>query len=366
MMQKIIMIDLFYIFLCISIAQTNWVRVGYYSYSTYESPVSEINSSLFTHIIFAYTDVDSTSYQLSLSPAVEEHLSTFTLTVKKKNTSVITLLSIGGQNADYLTFSSMVSDSSYRKSFIDSSIRMARRYGFQGLDFAWQYPKTSSDMFNVGVLFQELKAAADLEAKNSKQSQLILTTRVKYSPLVSLESYPIAMIQQNLDWVHVVSADFTTPLSSKCTGAHAALYDPITSVDTDYGITEWINGGLSANKIVLSLSFYGYTWTLKSPMDNGIGAAATGAAINEPSGFVTYRYIKNYIEENGRDAPVMYNSTYVVNYWSKEELGLVLTMLRPLELRFLMPRRKSYLATMCGKSPMMLTGCFLKLQLKWR
>ncbi|XP_044490867.1 class V chitinase-like [Mangifera indica] len=317
MMLKLIVIDLFYIFLSISTAQTNWVGVGYYWYSAFAIPLSEINSSLFTHIICAHTTVNSTSYQLSLSPDEEEHLSAFTLTVKQNNPSVTTLLSIGGKNANYSTFSSMVSNFSYRKSFIDSSIRIARRYGFQGLDFAWQYPNTSSDMFNVGVLFQELKAAADLEAKNSNQSQLILTARVNYFPSVSLKSYPVAKIQRYLDWVHVVSCEFTSPLWSNFTGAHSALYDPVTSANTDHGITEWINQGLSANKIVLSLCFYGFAWTLKSPMDNGIGAAATGPAISEPDGFVSYRGIKNYIEQYGRDAPVMYNSTYVVNYWSE-------------------------------------------------
>ncbi|XP_044488845.1 cysteine-rich receptor-like protein kinase 10 [Mangifera indica] len=317
MMQKIIIIDLFYIFLSISIGQTNWVRVGYYRYSTYEIPVSNINSSLFTHIISAYTDVNSTSYQLSFSPAEEEHLSTFTHTVKQNNPSVTTLLSIGGTDENYATFSSMVSNPSHRKSFIDSSIKIARSYGFQGLDFAGRYPDTSSDLFYVGVLFQELKAAADLEAKNSNQSRLILTAQVDYSPTEYSENYPIEQMQQNLDWVHVVSEDLTDPLSSNLTGAPAPLYDPTTFYNTNYGITEWINQGLSANKIVLALPFVGYAWTLKSPRDNGIGAAATGPALYEPDGSVTYKEIKNYIEQYGRDAPVMYNSTYVVNYWSK-------------------------------------------------
>ncbi|XP_044488838.1 cysteine-rich receptor-like protein kinase 19 [Mangifera indica] len=328
MMQKIIIIDLFYIFLSISTAQTNWVRVGYYCDSTDKIPVSDINSSLFTHIIHYSVDVNSTSYQLSFSPAEEEHLSNFTRTVKQNNPSVTTLLSIAVTDENHATFSSMVSNPSHRKSFIDSWIKIARSYGFQGLDFPWYHLDTSSDIFNVGVLFQELKAAADLEAKNSNQSRLILTAQVDYSPTVYSENYPIEKMQQNLDWVHVVSESLTGPLLSNLTGAQAPLYDPTTRRNTNYGITEWINQGLSANKIVLALPFYGYAWSLKSPRDNGIGAAATGpavaatgpaAAIAEyDDGSVSYREIKNYIEQYGRDAPVMYNSTYVVNYWSKE------------------------------------------------
>ncbi|XP_031254480.1 G-type lectin S-receptor-like serine/threonine-protein kinase At1g11410 isoform X2 [Pistacia vera] len=208
----------------------------------------------------------------------------------------------------------MVSNSFHRKSFINSSIEIAGLYGFQGLDFSWQFPNTSVDMFYMGVLFQEWKAAIGLEAKNSNKSQLILTARVKYSPSVSSASYPIEMMQQHLNWVHAVSSEYTSPYVSNLTGAQAALYHPSTFDNTDYGITEWINGGLSANKLVLCLPFYGYAWTLKNTIDNGIGAAATGRAFN---GFATYKQIKNYIEQYGPDVQVRYNSTYVVNYWTK-------------------------------------------------
>ncbi|XP_031264313.1 class V chitinase-like [Pistacia vera] len=260
-MPKIILTVVFYIFLSLqlrpSIAQPDWIRVGYYSYSSdYEFLISDINSSLFTNIICTYASVNSTSYQLSLSPTDAEHFSTFTRTVKQKNSSLTTLLFIGGSNANNSAISLMVSDFSYRKSFIDSSIKLARLYGFQGLDFDWHFPHTSSDVFNMEVLFQEWRAAIDLEATDSVQSQLILTV-------------------------------YNQPLVNNLTGAQAALYDPSNFVNTDFGIREWINGGLSTNKLVLSLPLFGYAWMLDNPM------------------------------ENGPDVHVNYNSTYVVNYWTK-------------------------------------------------
>ncbi|KAJ0031442.1 hypothetical protein Pint_14521 [Pistacia integerrima] len=319
MVPKIIIIVCFYIFLSIqlrpSIAQITWIRVGYYRPSN-EFSISDINFGFFTHIICAYVAVNSTSYQLSLSPADQEHFSTFTHAVKQKNSSVTTLLSIGGENGNYSIFSSMVSDSSHRKSFIDSSIKVARLYGFQGLDFAWQYPNTSIDMNNVGDLFQEWRAAIDLEAESSNYSQLILTAKVRYTTRVSFQSYPVQVIQQNLDWVHVVSSNYTQPLSSNLTGAHAALYDPSSYLNTDYGIIDWTNiGGLSANKLVLGMPFYGFAWTLENPMNNGIAAVAKGPAITG-TGFLTYKEIKNYTKRYGPDVHVAYDSSFVVNYWT--------------------------------------------------
>ncbi|XP_031257253.1 class V chitinase-like [Pistacia vera] len=277
MVPKIIMSVVFYIFLSIqlhtSMAQTNWIRAGFYMYNQYEFPISEINFALFTHIICEYAAVNSTSYQLSLSPADEQHFPEFTHTIKQNNPSVATMLSIH-INGD-ATYSTMVSTSSNRKSFIDSSIKIARRYGFEGLDFSWQFPATSIDMFNMGILFKEWKAAIDLEATDSSRSALILTAKVYNTPKIYSTSYPIESIQQHLDWVHFFVDYIKNDISwDRHTSTEASLYNPYDFDNADCGIREWIDGGLSANKMVLTLPFYGFAWRLENPMDNGIGAPA--------------------------------------------------------------------------------------------
>ncbi|TXG49067.1 hypothetical protein EZV62_024942 [Acer yangbiense] len=277
-------------------------------------PVSNINSALFTHLICAFAPVNNTTYQLSPLASDDKQFSDFTNTVKQKNPSVTTLLSIGGGNERYSTFSSMVSNSSYRKSFVDSSIKLARLYGFQGLDLSWVSANTSMDMSNMGVLFQEWKGAIDLESRNTSQTPLILTAAVHYSPNpIGPASYPIGSMQRYLNWVHVMAYDFYAPTWSNFTGAQAALYDPSSNTNADYGIGTWINEGLSADKIVLSLPFYGYAWTLVNLADNSIGAPATGPAIT-PGGDMSFKDIKDYISRHG--ATVMYNATYEVNYCS--------------------------------------------------
>ncbi|KAK4836039.1 hypothetical protein QYF36_017738 [Acer negundo] len=206
----------------------------------------------------------------------------------------------------------MVSNSSYRKSFIDSSIKLARLYRFQGLDLSWVSANMSTDMSNMGVLFQEWKGAIDFESRNSSQTPLVLTAAVHYSPLIltaavkyspnpgsaSFPRFPIDSMQQYLNWVHVMAYDFYMPTWSNFTRAQAALYDPSSTTNANYGIGEWINGGLSADKIVLSLPFYGYAWTLVNPANNSIGAPATGPAI-KPEGVMTFKEIKDYISRNG-------------------------------------------------------------------
>ncbi|XWS70370.1 hypothetical protein CRYUN_Cryun03dG0042300 [Craigia yunnanensis] len=120
-------------------------------------------------------------------------------------------------------------------------------------------------------------------------------------------------MKENLNWVHLMTYDYHSPLWDKVTGAHAALYDPASNRDTDYGIGEWINRGLPAIKLVLSLPFYGFAWTLANPEHKVIGAVANGPAITK-DGDMSYKTIRNYIQEHG--ATTEYNETYVVNYCS--------------------------------------------------
>ncbi|KAM6553145.1 hypothetical protein CsatB_013907 [Cannabis sativa] len=276
---------LFQIFLCFelplllhSTKAQSWIRAGYWRYDS-DLPSSEIDSTLFTHLIYAFADLNSSSFELSIASSTEEKISTFTETVKKKNPLITTLLSIGGGNTN---FSKMVSSSSHRKSFIDSSIKVARLYGFQGLDFSWHLARTSLDMRNMGTFFQEWRNAASSEPRNScDHRELILTSSCDYAPSDEENSCPVDSINRYLDWIYLLAYDYHTPLEENITGAHAALYDRSSNKDMAY--------------------------------DNGVGAPATGPAVTQ-DGLMSYKQIKSVIKNNS--AQVKYNSTYVVNYCS--------------------------------------------------
>jgi chitinase len=142
--------------------------------------VSDINSTLFTHLFCAFADVNSQTYQVTISTSNQAQFQTFTKTVQQKNPSVKTLLSIGGGGSDVNTFASMASQSSSRKSFIDSSITLARSNNFLGLDLDWEYPSDSTQMNNFGTLLTEWRAAVVTEAKSSGKTPLMLSAAVLY------------------------------------------------------------------------------------------------------------------------------------------------------------------------------------------
>ncbi|KAF7152679.1 hypothetical protein RHSIM_Rhsim01G0040300 [Rhododendron simsii] len=287
-----------------------WIKAGSW-FSGGQSPVSDIDSTLFTHMAFGFAYINYLNHELYIQPADEPYMLNFTDIVQRKNPSIVTLLTILVQlpgDTNFSIFYSMATQPSHRTSFIESSIQKARRYGFHGLDLCCVKPDTNtSKMEAMGILFDEWRTAINRESKNSPRSPLILTLAGQYLP----SSYPMESIRRNFDWVHIVSYFYHLPTRENFTGAHSALYDPSSNVSTDYGIKEWISRGLPAEKMVLGLLYEGYAWKLLDPSAKEIGSPATGPAVTN-DGSLFYKDIKSTMGCDGKN--VVYNSTYVTNY----------------------------------------------------
>ncbi|XP_043699234.1 class V chitinase-like [Telopea speciosissima] len=269
---------------------------------------SDINSSLFTHIFCAFADLNPQTNEVTISSNNQNSFSTFTSTVQQKSPSIKTLLSIGGGNSNASDFAAMASQASSRKTFIDSSISIARSYGFYGLDLDWESPRNDLEMSNMGLLLDEWRTAVNNE---SSDSPLLLTAAVYYSSVLDSVSFPVDSIGNDLDWINIMAYDYYMPSWSNLTGAHALLYDQPDRVSTSSGVDSWTGAGLSTAQMVLGMPYYGYAWKLVDLANHGIGAPATGPALSE-SGAVRYVDIKTFIQNNG--ATSVYNATVVANY----------------------------------------------------
>ena len=95
--------------------------------------------------------------------------------MQQTNPSVQNLLSIGGGGGDVIaqSFASMASQASTRKSFIDSSILLARSYNFYGLDLDWEYPSTATEFTSLGLLLDKWRPAVASEATSSGNTPLL-------------------------------------------------------------------------------------------------------------------------------------------------------------------------------------------------
>jgi len=195
----------------------------------------------------------------------------FPTIVRQKNPDVKAILSIGGNDSDPSIFASLTSSGTHRREFISSSISVARESNYDGLSLNWQYPSTIHEMEYLGVLLIEWSDAVTEEAEQTQRAPLLLTAAVFYSPNYLSLDYPFLALNDSLDWIDVLAYDIYTPLSSpNFIEPPAPLYRSETNnLSVDSGILDWIDAGVSANKLVLGLPFYGRSWLIDNGTANG-------------------------------------------------------------------------------------------------
>ncbi|KAL8216323.1 hypothetical protein R6Q57_023160 [Mikania cordata] len=167
------------------------IRAAYWpSFTGY--PASSIDTSYFSHIYYAFVLPSPTTYALDITSYDVEKLLEFANATSSWTPHAKTVLSVGGGDGGALPgiFSKMASQAYSRASFINSTIKVARNYNFNGVDLDWEFPSNESDMLNLGLLFKEWREALEYEAHIAKRARLILTSAVYYASNISFDGGP--------------------------------------------------------------------------------------------------------------------------------------------------------------------------------
>ncbi|KAL4372166.1 hypothetical protein AHAS_Ahas06G0238600 [Arachis hypogaea] len=141
------------------------VKAGYWPSGNSLSP-SSIDTRYFTHIYYAFVEPEPNTFNLIITSSDQNYIPQFINGLSNRNPPVKTILSIGGGASNATLFSLMASTVKSRAAFINSTIQVARQYGFDGLDLDWEFPENEQDMANLALLFKEWHQAVVLEAKS--------------------------------------------------------------------------------------------------------------------------------------------------------------------------------------------------------
>ncbi|KAG8090777.1 hypothetical protein GUJ93_ZPchr0011g28050 [Zizania palustris] len=220
----------------------------------------------------------------------------------------------------------MAGDEGLRKVFVSSSIELARANGFDGLDLAWSFPATQTDMQNLGVLLAEWRAEIMEESENNTSSEpLLLTATVYFSNHIfdrpdSNLNYPIDDISNNLDWANVLT--FGLRKNSNVTTADAPLYDKFSHFSASYGVVSWLDAGLPPCKLVMGIPLFGRSWFLRNKSKHGLGAPAAAAGTKQrksnQTGIIAYAEIEDYLKSES--VLVTHDNQSVADYFYSGDL----------------------------------------------
>ena len=139
--------------------------------------VDNIDPFLCTHGYYAFADMDNETYQVyAMDPWYDLapwdcqpgycNYNSFRrfVALKEVNPNFIPMLSIGGWNSGSAKYSIMAADPAKRNTFITSVVNFLGYYGFEGVDFDWEYPgvregaDAENDKENYATLVRELSA----------------------------------------------------------------------------------------------------------------------------------------------------------------------------------------------------------------
>ena len=187
----------------------------------------------------------------------------------------------------------------FARSAVDLVIRRSPGL-FDGIDIDWEYPVRGGlptnvtrpeDRQNCTLLLQALRTELDAQgARDGKRYDLTMATIAGPAVFAQLELGSVAAL---LDWFNVMTYDYHS--GSRIAHFNAPLYtatgDPTPGFTVDSTVKRYLQGGVSASKLVIGLPFYGRVYGGVGSANDGLFQPAPGPVPADWRGGTDYRAI---------------------------------------------------------------------------
>uniref|UniRef100_T1IRN6 GH18 domain-containing protein n=1 Tax=Strigamia maritima TaxID=126957 RepID=T1IRN6_STRMM len=296
---------------CKSWYVTSHRRVCYFVNN--QLPVGKLDTSLCTHIIFAFAEISENGTLIPANPNDPEVYSQL-IQLKQKAPSLKLMVSTG---SDRLSAISKTTES--RRiviRFCKECNRVFKKYDFDGIDIDWEFP----GIFGRGNFVALLKEINEISLImfGEGDNKPLLTAAVSAVPAKIIESYNIPQIAKYVDFVNIMCYSYNYfHKSFPFTGYNSPLfkrkYDlPYANMmNIEWGTNHWAYEGMPKNKIVVGIPTYGHTYILANPKWHKVYDLAIGSGIFE--GDINFPQVCDLLHNGGERA--FDNQTMVPYYF---------------------------------------------------
>ena len=220
---------------------------------------------------------------------VENYFCIFWLTVTASLQGVRPSLGIGGWGSS-LYFSPNVGSATNRTNFVNAVVGLVQQYGFEGLNFDWEYPNKQGigcniinpdDTANFLLFLQQLREQVG--------NNFTISAAVTITPFMDSNGNPSSNVSgfaSVLDYIAIMDYDIygtwsdttgpNSPLNDTCAPASARDGSAVSAVNA------WQAAGIPAHQIVLGTPAYAHTFKVPN------AAALVAGSTTELQLFTTF------------------------------------------------------------------------------
>lgn len=168
-----------------------------------EIPVHDI-----THLIFAFGFVTPDEYRITNMPDARPALFREVGELKNKNPDLKIQIALGGWTHNdpgmwQTVFSDMVSTAETRATFIDNLLGFLRQYGYDGVDFDWEYPGAEDRGGKDADGKNYVKLLKELQAEMQSRGEIYLVTYTAPTSYWYLRHFDIKGMSNYVDWINL-------------------------------------------------------------------------------------------------------------------------------------------------------------------
>ncbi|KAI0340359.1 glycoside hydrolase [Trametopsis cervina] len=247
--------------------------------SQYLAP-EDISWTKYSHVTYAFGEPQPNG-DISFEASNEELIPNFVQLAHSNG--VKALATIGGWSGSAY-FSSAVGSAANRTQFVKTLQQVVQQYGFDGLDFDWEYPNKQGAGCNIVNAQDTPNFLSFLQGLRQAEPNLVLSAATAIVPFNDPSGNPSADVSEFakvLDYVALMNYDVWGSWSD-AVGPNAPLDDTCAPAADQQGsavsaVKAWTAAGFPAKQIVLGVAGYGHSFDVPSTTAFSVSAAVNSS-----------------------------------------------------------------------------------------